>query len=148
MRPGRMILPRRRVGLGIALAAALGLAAGAVPARAGTWAPRGWVRPASDPGAGPTNPASLPLGWALRFYRATVSRVDGDRCPSYPSCSAYAVQAVREHGPLLGFLLTAGRLVSEADEAAFVPRIRVGGRWKVYSPVDDDLAFLRGRLEP
>jgi len=148
MRPGRVSRPRGRVRTGIVLAAALGLAAGALPVRAGPWAPRGWVRPALDPGPGPTNPASLPLGWALRFYRATVSRVDGNRCPSHPTCSAYAVQAVREHGPLLGFLLTAGRLVSEADEAAFAPRIRVGGRWKVYSPVDDDLAFLRGRLDP
>ncbi len=154
MRADRLSRPRRPLGrarLGVALAGALGAAlAGALPppASAGTWAPKGWARSAPDPGPGPTNPASLPLGWALRFYRATVSRVDGDRCPSYPSCSAYAVQAVREHGPLLGFLLTAGRLVSEADEAAFAPRIRVGGRWKVYSPVDDDLAFLRGPLDP
>jgi hypothetical protein len=77
-----------------------------------------------------------------------VSRIDGDRCPSYPTCSSYALEALREHGPLLGLVLTAGRLVSEADEAAFSPRIYAGGQWKVYAPVEDDLAFLRGRLEP
>jgi hypothetical protein len=49
---------------------------------------------------------------------------------------------------LLGLTLTAGRLVSEADEAAFSPRIHVGGKWRVYAPVEDDLAFLRGRLDP
>lgn len=88
------------------------------------------------------------FGWALHGYRTTVSRVDGDRCPSHPSCSAYAVEAVTGYGPLLGAVLTAGRLVGEADEAGFAPRIFVGGRWKVYSPVADDLAFLRGRLDP
>lgn len=123
------------------------------PSLAGAgWDPPGWrvQRPASDHGAdvGPTNPAAVALEWALKAYRATVSRVDGDRCPSHPTCSAYALEAVRTHGPVLGAVLTAGRLQAEADEAAFAPRIFVGGRWKVYSPVEDDLAFLRGRLAP
>jgi hypothetical protein len=74
--------------------------------------------------------------------------VDGDRCPSSPTCSAYAREAVGEHGFLLGFALTAGRLVAEADEAGFAARVFVGGGWKVYSPVEDDLAFLKGRLDP
>jgi hypothetical protein len=77
-----------------------------------------------------------------------VSRVDGDRCPSYPSCSSYALEAVGVHGPVLGCVLTAGRLVGEADEAAFAPRILIDGKWKVYAPVADDLAFLRGRFDP
>ncbi|MEW6487302.1 MAG: membrane protein insertion efficiency factor YidD [Thermodesulfobacteriota bacterium] len=91
---------------------------------------------------------ALPLMWAVRLFQTTVSRVDGPRCPSYPTCSAYAVEALREHGPVLGIALTAGRLLSDADEAAFSPRIFVGGRWRVYAPVEDDLAFLRGRLDP
>jgi hypothetical protein len=55
---------------------------------------------------------------------------------------------VGRHGPLLGAALTAGRLIGEADEAAFAPRIRIDGTWRIYSPVEDDLAFLRGRLDP
>lgn len=119
----------------------------------GAWDPPGWRRPGEEADAparaqGPTSAPAVALEWALRAYRATVSRVDGDRCPSHPTCSQYALEAVRAHGPLLGAVLTAGRLQAEADEAAFAPRIFVGGRWKVYSPVDDDLAFFRGRLEP
>lgn len=115
----------------------------------GGWDPPGWRYPAGPSReAGPTNPASVALEWALKAYRSTVSRVDGDRCPSHPTCSQYALEAVRSHGPALGVVLTAGRLQSEGDEAAFAPRIFVGGRWKVYSPVEDDLAFFRGPLEP
>ena len=97
---------------------------------------------------GSANPLGLPLTWLVQAYRATVSRVDGDRCPSYPTCSAYALEAIERHGPFLGAVLTAGRLVSESDEAAFSPRVFVGGAWKVYSPVENDLAFLRGGLSP
>lgn len=128
-----------------ALAATLALL---LPSVAPAWDPPGWRVSNSGPADGPTGPAAVPFGWAVGFYRATVSRVDGDRCPSYPTCSAYAGQALRLHGPLLGLALTANRLLSEADEAAFAPRIRVGGRWRVYAPVEDDLAFLRGRLDP
>jgi hypothetical protein len=121
----------------------------ALPAAAGAgWDPPGWRVEEVSPPEGSTNPAALPLVWTLRAYQETVSRVDGDRCPSYPTCSAYALEAVRRHGLLLGAALTAGRLEGEADEAAFAPRIFAGGRWKVYSPVTDDLAFLRGRLDP
>lgn len=112
------------------------------------WDPPGWRKsppPAERPAPGP---AALPLTWALGFYRATVSAVDGDRCPSYPTCSAYAREALARHGPLLGILLTAGRLVSEADQAAFSPRVLINGRWKVYAPVEDDLAFWKGKLRP
>lgn len=120
----------------------------AVAPSALAWDPPEWNRRAQAEDVGPTNPVVLPLAWALRVYGSTVSRVDGDRCPSYPTCSHYAFQAVQRHGPLLGIVLTAGRLISEADEAAFSPRIRVDGKTRVYSPVEDDLAFLRGPLEP
>ena len=121
-----------------------------LPAAAGaSWEPSGWhLPPQSEPAIGSTNPAALALTWAVRGYQNTASRVDGDRCPSYPSCSHYAVEALRHHGPFLGTTLTAGRLISEADEAAFAPRIRIGDRWLIYSPLKDDLAFLGKRLEP
>ncbi|MBI5445477.1 MAG: membrane protein insertion efficiency factor YidD [Deltaproteobacteria bacterium] len=130
-----------------ALVAALALTPLGPAARA-AWDPPGWRRPPKVTAEETVSHAALPLAWAVDLYRVFVSPVDGDRCPSSPTCSAYAGEAVREHGFLLGFALTAGRLVSEADQAAFGPRVLVGGRWKVYAPVSDDLAFLKGRLEP
>ncbi|MGA7147901.1 MAG: membrane protein insertion efficiency factor YidD [Microbacterium sp.] len=46
----------------------------------------------------------------LHAYRATISHTYGDVCKYYPSCSAYAVGAVQQHGALKGAALTAARL--------------------------------------
>ena len=46
----------------------------------------------------------------LRAYRAVISPLYGDVCRYYPSCSAYALGAVQEHGVLRGGWLSARRL--------------------------------------
>ena len=46
----------------------------------------------------------------LHGYRATISHTYGDVCKYYPSCSAYAVGAVQQHGALKGSVLAAVRL--------------------------------------
>ena len=38
----------------------------------------------------------------LHTYRATISHAYGDVCRYYPTCSAYAVGAVQQHGAVLG----------------------------------------------
>ncbi|NQX13993.1 membrane protein insertion efficiency factor YidD [Microbacteriaceae bacterium VKM Ac-2855] len=47
----------------------------------------------------------------LRVYRAVISPLYGDVCRYYPSCSAYALQAVQMHGLLPGSVLAARRLL-------------------------------------
>jgi len=46
----------------------------------------------------------------LRTYRAVISPLYGDVCRYYPSCSAYALEAVRTHGAARGSWLTLRRL--------------------------------------
>ncbi|HIE60971.1 MAG TPA: membrane protein insertion efficiency factor YidD, partial [Microbacterium sp.] len=46
----------------------------------------------------------------LHGYRATISHLYGDVCRYYPSCSAYAVGAVQQHGALKGAALAAPAL--------------------------------------
>lgn len=46
----------------------------------------------------------------LHGYRATISHVYGDVCRYYPSCSAYAVGAVQQHGALKGSVLAVARI--------------------------------------
>jgi putative membrane protein insertion efficiency factor len=46
----------------------------------------------------------------LRAYRALISPLYGQVCRYHPSCSAYALDAVREHGSLRGSWLAARRL--------------------------------------
>lgn len=46
----------------------------------------------------------------LHGYRATISQLYGDVCKYYPSCSAYALGAVQQHGAVKGAVLAAARL--------------------------------------
>lgn len=49
---------------------------------------------------------------SLSAYKRFVSPLLPAACRYYPTCSAYAVQAVRRHGLLRGGLLAARRLAS------------------------------------
>ena len=47
----------------------------------------------------------------IRLYRRLISPAFGQRCKYHPSCSAYALQAVRSYGILRGSVLAAWRLL-------------------------------------
>ena len=80
---------------------------------------------AVEPAVGGTRPAQLPArvprhttsrgpttaaAWLwYSFYKQTMSKVDGNTCRFHPSCSTFALQAIREHGPL-GLAMAFGRL--------------------------------------
>jgi len=57
------------------------------------------------------DPVRLVLIGFLRAYRLLVSPLYGQVCRYHPSCSAYALDAVRRHGSLRGSWLAARRLV-------------------------------------
>ena len=46
----------------------------------------------------------------LRVYRLVISPLFPPCCRYYPSCSAYAVQAIKLHGPLFGAWLALKRI--------------------------------------
>jgi putative membrane protein insertion efficiency factor len=48
---------------------------------------------------------------ALRGYRAVISPLYGDVCRYYPSCSSYALQAIQDHGIVLGSVLAVRRII-------------------------------------
>lgn len=48
----------------------------------------------------------------LRIYRAVISPIYGPVCRYYPSCSAYALEAVTVHGAVKGSWLAGRRLGS------------------------------------
>ena len=47
----------------------------------------------------------------IRAYQLLVSPLLGPRCRFYPSCSSYALAAIREHGPVRGTWLAGRRLL-------------------------------------
>ena len=55
--------------------------------------------------------SSQPLLGAIRFFQEYISPTDGARCQFSPTCSAYGHQAIHRHGPWLGVLMTADRLL-------------------------------------
>lgn len=47
----------------------------------------------------------------LRFYRRFISPGIAPRCRYYPTCSSYAVTALREYGPIRGTVLAVWRVL-------------------------------------
>ena len=47
----------------------------------------------------------------IQCYRAIISPVLPPACRFYPTCSQYAAEAVRKHGPFKGSALAAKRLL-------------------------------------
>ena len=50
------------------------------------------------------------LIYLVRLYRLILSPLTGPNCRFHPTCSAYAIEAIRYHGPLRGTRLTLLRL--------------------------------------
>jgi uncharacterized protein len=51
------------------------------------------------------------LSWPVRLYSRFVSPAIPRRCKYEPTCSAYALEALRVHGPLRGSVLAAWRVL-------------------------------------
>ena len=55
------------------------------------------------------------LGWLLiqpiRFYQRYISPLTPATCRFTPTCSEYAIQAIRKHGPFKGLALAVWRIL-------------------------------------
>ncbi|MDO4479296.1 MAG: membrane protein insertion efficiency factor YidD [Lachnospiraceae bacterium] len=47
----------------------------------------------------------------IKGYQKYLSPLKTTKCPYYPTCSAYGLQAVEKHGPLKGGLLALWRIL-------------------------------------
>ncbi|GFH86659.1 MULTISPECIES: membrane protein insertion efficiency factor YidD [Bacteroides] len=54
---------------------------------------------------------SLLLLIPIYFYRICISPLTPPSCRFTPTCSAYAVEAIKKHGPVKGFYLTVRRIL-------------------------------------
>ena len=83
-------------------------------------------------------------------YQRLVSPLLGPRCRFYPSCSSYAVQAVRVHGAGKGGALAIARVCRcHPWNAGGVDPVPPKGAWKPEPYVSlEDHADLRARLAP
>ncbi|MFP5429680.1 MAG: membrane protein insertion efficiency factor YidD [Gammaproteobacteria bacterium] len=47
----------------------------------------------------------------IRFYRIAISPMMAPHCRFYPSCSAYAEEAIRRHGAMKGMVMAVHRIL-------------------------------------
>lgn len=47
----------------------------------------------------------------IRFYQKYISPMKGTKCPYFPTCSQYGLEAIQKHGALKGGLLTIWRIL-------------------------------------
>lgn len=91
-----------------------------------------------------TSAVKLPFLWSLWFYQHAISPLDGVRCGLYPTCSGYAMDAVRKHGPLAGGFLAADRLIHEGSvRPPEYPVIEKFGRRFLHDPVEGNDRLFR-----
>ena len=90
--------------------------------------------------------AEAPVLFYQRFLGPSWAR----RCTYSPSCSNYALLAIRKHGAVLGSIMAFDRLQHEADEVRYSPLIVSGGEIKGYDPLEnnDYWWYTAGRPEP
>ena len=79
----------------------------------------------------PTQAAKI----GIRFFQLVISPIDGPRSPSYPTGSAYGMSAVKKHGAFWGIILTADRLIHEADQP-LGPIIHLHNQDRYFDPVE------------
>lgn len=87
-----------------------------------------------------TNAAVLVGSAMLTAYQTLVSPAQGDVCNFEPSCSRFARIAIRQHGLLLGMIMTADRLIRCNPAAAGGLPDRYAGirNGKIYDPVENN----------
>ena len=51
------------------------------------------------------------LTFPILFYKACISPLTPPSCRFTPTCSTYALEAIRKHGPLRGTLLAVRRIL-------------------------------------
>lgn len=86
-----------------------------------------------------TNPALYPV----YFFRKYISSADQDRCPMHPTCSTYSIEAIKKHGPVLGWIMTCDRLMRcGRDELKLSPPIRIKGKQRCNDPLSDNDFWL------
>lgn len=68
---------------------------------------------------------------AISFYQEQISAYRPRRCRYYPTCSAYAAGAVKQHGAGKGFLLAVWRLLRCWPwSPGGVDLVPLPGRWR------------------
>jgi len=80
---------------------------------------------------------TYPAHLLITFFQKVISPVDGPTCDFYPTCSAYALQALKKHGLFLGLTMANERANRNhaPDGYELISRF---GRYYLYDPVENN----------
>jgi putative component of membrane protein insertase Oxa1/YidC/SpoIIIJ protein YidD len=84
----------------------------------------------------------------VRFYQMNVSPKQGKKCPAYPSCSSFTLDAIKRYGFFQGFLMGLDRIYfRENFDMKYLKHYRAvqtrNGEKRVYDPVDANNIFKK-----
>ncbi len=92
-----------------------------------------------NPSFGTAEKQADPVLYPIKFYRNYISGADGNRCPMYPSCSQYCIEAFKKHGPFLGWIMCSDRLMRcGRDETKLSPPVLINGEKLSFDPVNNN----------
>jgi len=100
---------------------------------ASAWQP--WEQPTTSQQQTVEKISLNPLKQGVLFFQRYISVVDSPRCPMYPTCSAYALEALDKHGPILGSFLTVDRLLHESNPIEHKHPLTVYESQRFYDPL-------------
>jgi putative membrane protein insertion efficiency factor len=87
---------------------------------------------------------TFPTQFLITFFQKVISPVDGPTCDFYPTCSAYARQALKKHGLLTGLTMANERANRNHSPEGYELIFRFG-RYYIYDPVENnDFWFVNG----
>jgi hypothetical protein len=75
-----------------------------------------------------------PFSWMIRLYQKYISPTNDSRCPMHPSCSEFAIQALRDEGPK-GLVMIFDRLLRCGRDLEDYPIVIQRGHILHYDPV-------------
>ncbi len=89
--------------------------------------------------ANPSSPLAQGFLIMFKFYRDVLSPLDGPKCPYYPTCSQFGVEAVRKYGVFWGLLMLFNRQMREYPNLLkdrWYPLVIKHGVLRAYDPPD------------
>jgi putative component of membrane protein insertase Oxa1/YidC/SpoIIIJ protein YidD len=87
--------------------------------------------------------AAAPARMLIRFYQTQIGPAIGSRCSLHPSCSHYAMQALKTHG-LIGIGIMSDRFIREPDVVAAQKKpVKINGHIKYSDPLSDHDQWMK-----
>ncbi len=80
---------------------------------------------------------TFPIKLLITFFQKVISPVDGPTCDFYPTCSAYAKQALKKHGFFTGLAMASERIIRDHSPEGY-DLIYKFDRYYAYDPLENN----------